>query len=135
VVRRSRSRYGADCEHADARAIFATALPKLRVLAVRNAMFSDELVPDLLVWPGSRQLEQLDFALGTLSDDGARALIAGKAKLPKLERLGVFECSLTGAGLAALRDAGFTIDDRPIAPAFAWRAPQQKTNRYTSVNE
>jgi uncharacterized protein (TIGR02996 family) len=127
--------YGAECEHADARTIFAAALPKLRALAVRNAMFSDELVPDIVAWPGSRQLEQLDFALGTLSDEGARALIAGKAALPKLERLGVFECSLTPGGLAALRDAGFVVDDRPIAPAFAWREPQQKTNRYASVNE
>jgi uncharacterized protein (TIGR02996 family) len=127
--------YGADCEHADARAIFAMVLPKLRVLALRNAMFSDELVPDLLAWPASHQLEQLDFALGTLSDDGARALIAGKANLPKLERLGVFECSLTTVGLAALREAGFAVDEHAIAPAFAWRAPQQKTNRYTSVNE
>jgi hypothetical protein len=33
------------------------------------------------------------------------------------------------------RDAGFIVDDRAIAPAFAWREPQQKTNRYTSVNE
>jgi uncharacterized protein (TIGR02996 family) len=127
--------YGADCEHADARTIFSMASPKLRALAVRNAMFSDELVPDLLAWPGSARLEQLDFALGTLSDDGAAALIAGKAQLPKLERLGVFECSLTPSGLAALRDAGFTVDDRAIAPAFGWREPRQKTNRYTTVNE
>jgi uncharacterized protein (TIGR02996 family) len=127
--------YGADCEHADARTMFTIALPKLRALAVRNAMFSDELVADILAWPDSGQLVQLDFALGTLSDDGAAALIAGKAALPKLERLGVFECSLSPAGLAALREAGFAVDDRPIAPAFAWREPQQKTNRYTTVNE
>jgi len=127
--------YGAQCERADAAALFRCELPELRVLALRNAMFSDEIVPDVLSWAGAVRLEELDFALGTLSDDGARQLIAGKHALPSLRRLGVFECALSPRGMQELRDAGFTVDDRPIAPAFAWREPQQKAGRYASVSE
>src|SRR5262249_13055981 len=97
--------YGADCELDHVLPLFNIQLPALRVLALRNAMFSDELVPAILAWPGARQLRELDFALGTLSDAGADALIAGKAALPALERLGVHECSLSPDGLARLRAA------------------------------
>ena len=127
--------YGADCGLADVVPLFGCELPRLRVLALRNAMFSDELVPEILAWPGAAQLEELDFALGTLSDAGAAELVAGKHALPKLRRLGVFQCSLSSSGLASLRDAGVAVDDRAIAPAFAWREPEQKSGRYASVNE
>ena len=109
--------YGADCGLVDVVPLFGCELPRLRVLALRNAMFSDEIVPDILSWPGAAQL------------------VAGKHALPKLARLGVFECSLSLRGLAILRDAGFHVDDRAIAPAFAWRDPQQKSGRHATVNE
>jgi uncharacterized protein (TIGR02996 family) len=127
--------YGAECELADAVELLGCELPALRSLALRNAMFSDEVVPAIVSWRGAAQLEELDFALGTLTDAGARALAADRHRLPKLRRLGVFECALSGDGLALLREAGFALDDRPIAPAFAWREPQQKSGRYASVSE
>ncbi len=127
--------YGAECALDDVLPLFGCDLPRLRVLALRNAMFSDELAPEILAWPGAAQLEELDFALGTLSDIGAAELVAGKHALPKLRRLGVFQCALSSSGLALLRHAGFPVDDRAIAPAFAWRAPQQKSGRFATVNE
>jgi uncharacterized protein (TIGR02996 family) len=126
--------YGADCELADAVALLRRPLPKLRVLRVMNAMFSDEIVSELVAWSGAAQLEQLDFGLGTLSDVGAAALVAARSAFPKLERLGVFENALTPAGLAQLR-AAFPVDDRAISPAYGWREPRQKPARYASVSE
>jgi uncharacterized protein (TIGR02996 family) len=127
--------YGAECELADAEQLLGCELPKLRSLALRNAMFSDEVVPAIVAWRGAAQLEELDFALGTLSDDGADRLIAERHRLPKLRRLGVFECALSLGGLERLRDAGLPVDDRAIAPKFEWREPHQKTGRYASVSE
>jgi uncharacterized protein (TIGR02996 family) len=127
--------YGADCELADVEPLFQCALPKLRTLSLRNAMFSDEIVPAILAWPGAAQLERLDFALGTLSDAGADALIAGRAALRALAHVGVFECALSTAGLQRLRAAFPDVDDRAITPAHAWREPRQKPARYVSVSE
>jgi uncharacterized protein (TIGR02996 family) len=127
--------YGAECELADLAPLFARRWPHLRALRIMNSPFSDEVVGAICAWPEAAQLATLDWALGTLSEDGARELVAHRAKFPRLSRLGVFDCALTPAGLAMLREAGFPVDDRAISPGQNWREPQQKTYRYTSVNE
>lgn len=127
--------YGAECTLDDVLPLFAKQLPALRALRIMNAMFSDEIVPAIAAWPGAARLEELDFSLGTLSDAGAKALAASRAAFPRLTRLGVFECALTGAGLSTLYAAGYPVDTKAISPAESWREPQQKQGRYCSVGE
>jgi uncharacterized protein (TIGR02996 family) len=127
--------YGAECTVADVAPLFALSLPAMRALRIMNSPFSDEVVPLILGWAGAARLETLDFSLGTLSDAGARLLAPARAAFPALQRLGVFECSLTPAGLALLADAGYPVDATAISAAENWREPQQKPGRYCSVSE
>ncbi|HET9993686.1 MAG TPA: hypothetical protein VFQ65_34350 [Kofleriaceae bacterium] len=127
--------YGAECTIADITPLFARPLPALRALRIMNSPFSDEVVPAILAWSGAARLETLDFSLGTLSDAGARLLAGARAAFPALQRLGVFECSLTPAGLARLAEAGYPVDATAISAAENWREPQQKPARYCSVSE
>lgn len=127
--------YGAECGVGDLAPLFARRWPQLRTLRIMNAPFSDEVVDAIAGWPEAAQLATLDFSLGTLTEIGAHALVAHRAKFPRLARLGVFECALTTAAMALLRDAGFPVDDRAISPAENWREPQQKAYRYCSVSE
>jgi uncharacterized protein (TIGR02996 family) len=128
--------YGADCEVDDlARLLRGDRFPKLRVLRLMNALFTDEVCAPLLASPLLPGLDELDFSLGTLSIAGARTLVAAKDRLAHLRRIGIFECSLTRAAMKLLRDAGLPIDDAPISKAEAWREPQQKGGRYVSVTE
>ncbi|MBA3396886.1 MAG: TIGR02996 domain-containing protein [Deltaproteobacteria bacterium] len=128
--------YGADVEPDDLAGFLAgEGFPKLRVLRLMNAIFTDEICPAILRSPRLPALAALDFSLGTLSDEGAALLHAGREALAHLTSLGVFECSLTASGLAQLRAAGLPVDDRPISHAEAWREPQQKRWRFVSVSE
>ncbi|MEO8554463.1 MAG: TIGR02996 domain-containing protein [Kofleriaceae bacterium] len=127
--------YGAECDVADLAPLFKRRWPHLRALRIMNSPFSDEIVAAIAGWAEAAQLTTLDFSLGTLSDAGARELVQHRAAFPRLERLGVFECALSPAGLALLRDAGFPVDATAISPAENWREPQQKTYRYCSVSE
>jgi uncharacterized protein (TIGR02996 family) len=127
--------YGAECTVADLAPLFARPLPAMRALRIMNSPFSDEVVPLIVAWAGAAKLETLDFSLGTLSDAGAQVLAGARAAFPALRRLGVFECSLTPAGLARLADAGYPVDASAISAAENWREPQQKPGRYCSVSE
>jgi uncharacterized protein (TIGR02996 family) len=127
--------YGAECTLADVLPLFVRPLPALRALRIMNSEFSDEIVTAIAAWPGAARLEVLDFSLGTLSDAGAKSLVAARTRFPSLRRLGVFECALTGAGMSMLYAAGYPVDTSAISPAENWREPQQKPARYCSVSE
>jgi uncharacterized protein (TIGR02996 family) len=101
---------GCDVEPEDLEPLFSgDRFEHLRMLRLRNAMFSDELTARVLRWPRASALEELDFSLGTLSDVGAALLVGGREKLASLRRLNVSQCCLTPGGLAGLRDAGFPV--------------------------
>ncbi|MFB7501037.1 STM4015 family protein [Streptomyces sp. NPDC056161] len=71
--------YGADCEVADLEPILSGArLPRLRHLALRNSAIQDEVAAAVATAPVVDRLDVLDLSLGTLGDDGARALLGGR---------------------------------------------------------
>lgn len=80
-----------------------TDLPKLRRLGLRNAMFTDDLVPLLATAPLVKQVRVLDLSLGTLTDDGARALAQHRDAFAHLDLLDVSQCLLTDDGIEALQ--------------------------------
>ncbi|MFE7980354.1 STM4015 family protein [Streptomyces shenzhenensis] len=72
------SEYGADWEVADLEPILSgTRLPRLRHLALRNSEIQDEVAAAVASAPVVGRLEVFDLSLGTLSDDGAAALLGG----------------------------------------------------------
>jgi uncharacterized protein (TIGR02996 family) len=66
--------YGGDATVKDVAPLLdRTDLPKLKYLAVKNAMFQDELVPYLAKSRLVKQLETLDLSEGILTDDSLEA--------------------------------------------------------------
>ena len=79
----------------------ATAFPRLRYLGLGNATITDDICRAIVGTKIAAQLEVLDLTKGTMGDEGAGALAAGK--FPKLHTLKVSENYLTRRGLAALK--------------------------------
>jgi uncharacterized protein (TIGR02996 family) len=125
--------YGAECGPDDLADLLAAELPRLRVLRLMNAAFSDEIVPRLAACRLAPQLEVIDFSLGTLSDSGADQLASLRSAFPRLGTVAVYDCALTDRGLARLRDASLAVDEEPASRAerqcLAWR--QASTTAYT----
>nr|MDT0659552.1 STM4015 family protein [Micromonospora sp. DSM 115978] len=79
--------YGGDSTVDDLAAILAgDKLPALRRLGPRNAEHADDVAAALATAPVVGRLDTLDLSLGTLSDPGAAALLAGQP-LTHLRRL------------------------------------------------
>lgn len=126
--------YGGNCELADALRVLRLDLPRLRILRLMNAPFTDELIVPLARSALLKQLRVLDLSLGTLSDDGARSAIAHAEAFQHLDALIVHDNCLTQKGLASLRNV-VPADANPTAPSRVHRAARQKTRRYVSVTE
>jgi hypothetical protein len=77
------------------------AFPKLRHLGLRDAENADELAVALAHAPVVARLESLDLSLGTLSDVGAAALLAGQP-LTHLKRLDLHHHFLSDAMIERL---------------------------------
>ena len=78
--------YGGSTTIADLSDVLAGNLfPELRVLGLCNCSFADEVAEALATSPVLDRIEKLDLSGGTLTDRGAKALIAGG----KLGRLSV----------------------------------------------
>ncbi|MFE7030108.1 STM4015 family protein [Streptomyces sp. NPDC057621] len=73
------SEYGGDCTVEDLEPIlYGDRLPRLRHLALRNSEIQDEIAAAIASAPVTARLEVLDLSMGTLSDDGAAALLGGQ---------------------------------------------------------
>ncbi|SCF06909.1 hypothetical protein GA0074695_3238 [Micromonospora viridifaciens] len=82
-----RSNYGGDTTVDDLAPLLAgAALPALRHLAVANAERADAIARAVAEAPVVRRLDVLDLSMGTLTDDGVTALLAGQP-LTHLRRL------------------------------------------------
>jgi hypothetical protein len=81
--------YGADTSVADFTDLLAGKLfPQLHTLALRNSEYSDAIAEAVATAPVLDRIKVLDLSLGTLTDKGARALIAS-GRLGKLEKLDI----------------------------------------------
>lgn len=77
--------YGGNVTPADLQPILAgTLFPKLKYLGLRNCDQADAMAEAVVQAPLLQQLETLDLSLGTLSDEGAQALLKIKAPLKRL---------------------------------------------------
>ncbi|MFJ4835342.1 STM4015 family protein [Streptomyces sp. NPDC088747] len=108
------SDFGADCEAADLEPILTDArLPRLRHLALRNSEIQDEVAAAVASAPVVARLEVLDLSMGTLTDDGAAALLHGQP-LTHLTRLDLHHNYLSEPIRQRIRGtlepAGVTVD-------------------------
>jgi hypothetical protein len=85
------------------RAILATPFPKLRSLALSNGEQSDELCAMVLQSPLLPRLSSLAIAKSTMTDVGARLLVAGADRLRHLAVLDVDNNYLSNDALHRLR--------------------------------
>lgn len=83
------------------------AFPKLNTLGLGNSNISDDICRGLAKSKIAKRLVSLDLSLGTLGDDGARALAGGT--FPQLAEIDVDESYLTDDGIAVLAKLAKTV--------------------------
>jgi hypothetical protein len=102
--------YGWDGDLDDVLPVIEPALfPKLKSLGIRNSMIADELAAAVAQAPVLGQLEDLDLSLGTMTDQGAEALIASE-KIRRLKSLNLHRNYLTDATIPRLQGLGPKVD-------------------------
>lgn len=79
--------------------------PQLKRLALKNADFTDDIVPMLVRGDVMAQLEHLDLSMGTLTDAGAQVLIQHADELQHLSSINVDRNFLSDATIDALEAA------------------------------
>lgn len=90
--------------------------PNLRVMALRNCDYADDLAEAVATAPILGQLDVLDLSKGTLTDRGAKALIAG-GMLSKPARVVISHHFVTDPVLAEMRLAARElIADKQLEP-------------------
>ncbi len=122
--------YGGTTQVSDLTPIMkGTAFPKLKYLGLRNSEITDDIAGVVINSPIVRQLETLDLSLGTLSDEGAKALM----KLPqdaKLKRLDLHRHFLSTAMIKQLKSLPFSLN-----VAEQETADEDEGGRFVAVSE
>lgn len=79
--------YGANARPEDLAPILSgDKFPKLRYLGLRDSYIADDIARAVAEAPVLKQLDELDLSLGTLTDEGAQALL-NSSLVPGLKRL------------------------------------------------
>jgi len=107
-------------------------LPGLRSLGLKNCEFADDIARVIGKSKILPQLETLDLSMGTLSDEGADALVASKAAFAKLKLLNVSENFISDAGRRRLKGIcpGLEAGEQREADEY-----DDEVHRYAAVGE
>ncbi|HEX4456169.1 MAG TPA: WGR domain-containing protein [Kofleriaceae bacterium] len=96
--------YGGDCSIAEVIPLLGRGdLPKLEYLGLKNSTFANDIAAAVAGSKLVKQLKVLDLSLGTMTDEGAHALAAGKSSLAHLECLDLTRNYLTKDGIKAVK--------------------------------
>lgn len=96
--------YGGGCSVDDVTPLLArTDLPHLQYLGLKNSEFADDLARELKGAKVLQTLKTLDLSMGTMSDEGARALAAAKSSLAHLDCLDLTRNFLSEEGIKAVK--------------------------------
>jgi hypothetical protein len=132
--------YGGDAAVADLAPILAGGLfPELTHLGLQDSELQDEIAAAVASAPVVAQLGSLDMSMGTLTDAGAEALLAGQP-LTHLRALDLHHHYLSDAMADRLRQAlapnGVEVDlsERQKTVTHDWDADQRE-RRYVAVSE
>lgn len=98
-----------------------TRFPALKYLGLKNGEFQDEVAQLIADAPVLDRLDTLDLSLGTLSDEGATALV-DSSRVPGLRRLILRYSDCTPPVLERLRALGPTVEVEEAGdPNESWR--------------
>ncbi len=111
-----------------------TGYPKLTKLTLGNAEISDGLAQHIVGTPIAASVRELSFEMGTLGDEGAKALAAGAGSFEQLQVLRIGENFVGAEGLAAL-DAAFGTKLRAGIQEEPDDWGDGELHRYVSVSE
>lgn len=101
--------YGGNVSVEDLQPLLSGRLfPKLKYLGLRDCERADEVAGVLATSPIVQRLETLDLSLGTLSDDGARALL--QLKSPTLKKLNLHYNFISADLIRQLKSMPLTVD-------------------------
>lgn len=102
--------YGWDGAVEDLDPLFTGDLfPKLKYLGLRDSEIADAIAVRLARAPILHRLEVLDLSLGTLGDEGARALLASPA-IKSLKKLDLHRHYISPDVMSALKASGLNVD-------------------------
>jgi hypothetical protein len=110
--------------------LIGKSFPRLRSLALRNFEAADALAEAVAGAPILKQLDTLDLSLGTLGDEGARALLASPA-IRKLKKLDLHRHYMTAEMMDALKRLPLTVDVSQPTEA----RPEEEGGRYVAISE
>jgi hypothetical protein len=123
-----RDEYGGNSSIEDVMPIISgEAFPKLKYLGLRNCEYADDIASALVKSPLLERLIELDFSLGTLSDEGVAKLLKCPA-LENLATLNVSENYLSDTAVDTLRSVGIEV----LADE---QRGEDEDNRYCVVGE
>ena len=92
--------YGGDCTVKEVKPLLdRTDLKDLQYLGLKNSEFANDIAKAVVGAKIVKQLKVLDLSLGTMTDEGAKALADGKESLKHLEVLDLTRNYLTKAGI------------------------------------
>ena len=128
------SNYGADTTPEDFERFFTNpSFGQLLRLTLGNAEISDALAARVVTSPLVAQLQELSFEMGTLTDEGAKALAAGAEAFENLQKLRTGENFVGSEGRAALEKAfGSRLVFGQQEEGDVWDV---EVHRYVSVGE
>jgi hypothetical protein len=106
-----------------------TDLPALRHLGLMNSELADQLPAALARSKLLPQLRELDLSMGTMTDEGARAIAQHRDAFKHLEKLNVSLNYLSKGGVATLKGAARTL------VAGTQRADEDPEYRHPAVGE
>ncbi|KUN89625.1 cytoplasmic protein [Streptomyces bungoensis] len=130
------SRYGGDATVADLAPLLAGGrFPALRQLGLQDSELQDEIAAAVASAPVVAQLDSLSLSMGTLTDTGAGALLAGQP-LTHLKRLDLHHHFLSETMADRIRTAvgaaGTEVDLSEHQTPHRWRDEEW---RYVAVSE
>ncbi|MFH8617703.1 STM4015 family protein [Streptomyces sp. NPDC017979] len=132
------SEYGADAGIQEFEPFFSgVRLPRLTHLALRNSDMQDVVARSLAGAPVVGRLESLDLSMGTLSDEGAEALLNGQP-LTHLKKLNLHHHYLSESmveRIATTLGASGVEVDLSESLFSEWDRNSDWDNRYVSVGE
>ncbi|MBL8911655.1 MAG: WGR domain-containing protein [Archangium sp.] len=126
--------YGCNCEARDVEPLLSSsAFPKLKHLGLANCQFGNDLVPMLIRSKLAKHLESLDLSMSHITVEGMRALVAGKASFPRLQKLDVSRCVLDKEGVKLARSFTREVD---VSDQYELEDYQlEEDYRYAAVGE
>jgi uncharacterized protein (TIGR02996 family) len=96
--------YGGDCSIKEVLPLLGRSdLPQLEYLGLKNSQFADDIAGAVVGSKLVKQLKTLDLSFGTMGDEGAQALAAGKSSLEHLECLDLTRNYLSSSGIKAVK--------------------------------